>query len=85
VAQADAAVASLVSGRRELLHHHGGVGIDWGKRPPALLHCRGRDAAQQNATAGGDLDILRQLRELYFIWKEILATIKISQNVKNCK
>lgn len=41
VAQTDAAVSRLVAGRRKLLHHHGGVGVNRGERPTALIHRRG--------------------------------------------
>jgi len=65
VTQTDAAVAGLVPSSRKLLHHYGGVGVDRREGPAALLHCRGRDATQQYAATGGDLDVLRQLGELY--------------------
>lgn len=45
VAQTDAAISRLVACGRKLLHHHGGVGVNRGERPTALIHRRGCHAA----------------------------------------
>lgn len=69
VRQPDAAVPGLASGRRKLLYHYRGIRVYRGQGPSTLFHGRRSHTMQEDAPSGWYLDVLRELRELHFVWK----------------